>query len=139
MTVPVRDPDQQTELTAPYWEGFADGEVRLPRCRDCEEFHWHPKRRCPHCRSDAITWEATSGRGTVFTWVGLTYDFKLPFLADEVPLYTGLVEPAETDSIRLAAVIDPGDRPEPDIGMAVAATFPADEDADWPAPVYVPQ
>ena len=137
MAVPVRDPDLESELTAPYWEGFQEGTVRLPRCQDCGEFHWYPKRICPYCTADEIDWEDVSGRATLFTWVGVNYDFKMPFLEERVPINTALVTPEEDESIRLAAIVETPEDTEPEIGMELRASF--HDEGSFPIPVYVPR
>lgn len=138
MPVPYRSPDRSDERTAGYWEGFEEREVRLPRCRDCDELHWYPKHLCPCCGSDRIEWSAVSGRATLYTWVGVAYHFDLPFLREAVPLTTGLVCPVEDESIRLAAAIRTPDGVDPEIGMALEATF-VDGTEGTPVPVYEPR
>lgn len=138
MSVPIRPPDLDTDLAQPYWEGFRAGELRLPRCEDCGEYHWYPKPACPKCGSRDISWETVDGQGTLFTWVGVEYDFDLPFLADAVPLYTGLVTLDVDESIRLAALVEPPADETPEIGSVLEPTFP-EPDAEYPAPVYVPR
>lgn len=137
MSVPYRPPDRSDERTAGYWEGFEAGEIRLPRCRDCETFHWYPKHVCPDCGSDRIEWTAVSGEATLYTWVEVAYHFDLPFLRDQVPIRTGLVLPIEDESIRLAAAIRTPDGVDPEIGMALEATFLDGEGT--PVPVYEPR
>lgn len=139
MTVELLREPIDDELTAPYWNGFENGEIRLPHCADCESYHWYPKYRCPSCGSAAIDWRATSGRGTVFTWVGLQYHFRLPFLKDKLPLYSGLVLPDEDDSIRLPALIDVPEGTDPRIGMEVRAEFfESETENQRQFPVYRP-
>jgi len=138
MPLPFRAPDREAELTAGYWDGFEHREIRLPQCRDCAAFHWHPKHLCPDCGSELIEWTAVSGEATLFTWVGVEYHFSLPFLREEVPFDTGLVCPVEDESIRLVAAIRTPDNVTPEIGMELKATF-IDEEEGTPIPVYEPQ
>jgi len=138
MAVPFRPPDREDDRAAGYWEGFEHREIRLPRCRDCEAFHWHPKHLCPDCGSDRIAWTPVSGEATLFTWVGVAYHFDLPFLREEVPFETGLVCPVEDESIRLAAAIHTPDGVIPEIGMDLEATF-IDGSEETPVPVYEQQ
>ncbi len=61
---------RSTPETEPYWEGCAAGELRLQRCTACDAGHYFPPRPfCPSCLSDAVVWEAVSGRGTLHTYV----------------------------------------------------------------------
>jgi hypothetical protein len=138
MALPFRPPDREDERVAGYWNGFEHREIRLPQCRDCEAFHWHPKYLCPDCGSERIAWTAVSGEATLFTWVGVEYHFHLPFLREEVPFETGLVCPVEDESIRLVAAIRTPDDVSPEIGMELKATF-IDGSEGTPVPVYEPQ
>lgn len=51
-----------------FWEAAVRGVLVLPRCKACGETHWHPRAHCPFCRSDALEWQAASGRGTLHTF-----------------------------------------------------------------------
>lgn len=137
MTFPLTEPDLSDDLLAPYWEGFEDEEIRLPRCFDCGEFHWYVRSMCPHCQSKNLEWEALSGEVTLFTWVELRYDFGLSFLEDKVPLYTGLAIPAEDEDIRLVVAIDV-DEGEPEIGMDLVPEFVSGGPSDRTVPVFRP-
>ena len=58
-----------TPETQPFWDGCADGELRLQRCRPCDAHYFPPRPFCPRCLSDEVTWEVASGRGTLHTYV----------------------------------------------------------------------
>ncbi|MER7717718.1 Zn-ribbon domain-containing OB-fold protein [Streptomyces flaveolus] len=49
-----------------YAEGLAAGELRFQRCADCERAVFYPRVLCPHCGSESLVWEASSGLGTVY-------------------------------------------------------------------------
>ena len=52
--------------TAPFWAALADGRLELPVCDACGHHIWYPRTWCPVCQSDAVTWTALSGDGTVY-------------------------------------------------------------------------
>ncbi len=135
MTDLLLEPDRGNETVRPYWEGFEDEEVRVPRCADCGEFHWYPLAACPHCGSENLAWEALDGPMTLFTWVEVRYDFGLSALEGNLPVYSGLVVPADDERIRLPALIDADGAPE--IGMELAVEFRTDDGTTYP--VYVPK
>lgn len=54
--------------TAWYWEGLADGVLRLQRCGGCRAAQHYPRRRCRSCWSDDLAWEDAAGLATVWTW-----------------------------------------------------------------------
>lgn len=58
-----------TPETAPFWEGCKQRELRLPFCTVCQRYFFYPRRYCPTCLSDAITWRKASGRGTLHTYI----------------------------------------------------------------------
>ena len=48
-------------------EGLKAGELRFQRCGDCAAAVFYPRVACPACGGSRLTWEAASGRGTVYT------------------------------------------------------------------------
>lgn len=55
--------------TQPFWDGCAEGELRLQRCRPCDQLYFPPRPFCPRCLSDDVAWESTSGRGRLHSYV----------------------------------------------------------------------
>jgi uncharacterized protein len=47
-----------------YLEG---GELGFQRCQGCGEAVFYPRVICPACGSDALVWETSGGRGTVYS------------------------------------------------------------------------
>ena len=47
---------------------WAQGELRLQRCTDCNTWRHPPRFLCASCGSARYAWELVSGRGRVFTW-----------------------------------------------------------------------
>lgn len=66
---PPKAAPKPTPETQPFWDGCAEGELRLQRCRPCEAHYFPPRPFCPRCLSDDVVWEAVSGRGTLHTYV----------------------------------------------------------------------
>ncbi|MGI5242203.1 Zn-ribbon domain-containing OB-fold protein [Dactylosporangium sp. CA-139066] len=60
---------QPTPDTEPYWAGAAEGELRLPRCAECDHVFFYPRSICPRCSSSKIEWFAASGRGTLHSYL----------------------------------------------------------------------
>ena len=65
--LPARAPRRNPE-TAPFWDACAEGRLSIPRCDDCGELIWYPRRFCPFCSSRSVTYVDVSGRGTVYTF-----------------------------------------------------------------------
>jgi uncharacterized OB-fold protein len=72
-----------SELSRPYWEGCAAGELRFQRCGRCGGATHTPAVVCAHCTSRALTWEVSSGQGEVYSWTVVwrpqTSAFTVPY------------------------------------------------------------
>jgi uncharacterized OB-fold protein len=134
-------PDATWEPTAEYWAGAAAGELRIPRCDDCGRLHWYPKGECAYCGGDAFTWTATSGTGTLFSWVVVTHAF-LPHFADLVPFVPALVALDEDPAVRIPTRMVDCDPVDLSFEMPVRVVFRplrfAGVDGEVPAPLFVP-
>jgi uncharacterized OB-fold protein len=122
-------PDADSE---PFWTGCAAGELRVQRCGACGRRRMPPRPMCPWCASRDLVWEATSGRGRVWSWV-VAHPPLLAFYAEQSPYNVVVVELDEDPSIRFVGnvVDDPGaplDAVDPAsiaIGQAVEVCFSA--------------
>ena len=90
--------------TRPFWEGCAKGELRLQRCLKCGAYRHPPSPICQDCLSPDHEWIATSGRGTVYTFVIVHRAFN-PAWESEVPYVVAVIELAEGPHI-LSNVVD---------------------------------
>ncbi|GHB73346.1 hypothetical protein GCM10010377_74730 [Streptomyces viridiviolaceus] len=52
----------------PYWEALADEQLTFQRCADCEQAVWPAHSVCTHCGSAGLSWEQSSGRGTIYSY-----------------------------------------------------------------------
>ena len=52
-----------------FWEGTANGELRVQACGACGGFRFPPRVMCPHCQSTERVWRSVSGRGTIWSFV----------------------------------------------------------------------
>ncbi|MFE1749618.1 Zn-ribbon domain-containing OB-fold protein [Streptomyces anandii] len=95
MLEPVTDADG-----APFWEYAARGELRVQACADCGEVRFPPRPCCPHCRSFASEWRATSGRGRIWSHV-VPHPPLLPDYAEQAPYNVVVVELADHPRVRL--------------------------------------
>jgi uncharacterized OB-fold protein len=112
--VPQSDPESQ-----PYWEGIAQGELRIQYCRQCRRHVFYPRSLCPHCHSEDLTWVVASGRGTIYSYTVAHRAFG-PF-ATEVPFVIAIVELEE--GVRMLTRILDAPRERLRIGAAVRVTF----------------
>jgi uncharacterized OB-fold protein len=115
---------QRTELTEPFWDGASDGELRLQRCENCDEWIFYPRPLCPHCFSTNMRWERASGDGTIYTYT-IVRDGAIPAYKDDVPYPLAVVNLVEGP--RMMANVLGCDPDDVTIGMDVHVTF---EDRD---------
>jgi uncharacterized protein len=92
--LPAPDDDSR-----PFWEGTAVGELRVQRCASCGRRRMPPRPMCPHCRSLDSTWEATSGRGRIWSFV-IPHPPLLAAYAEVAPYNVIVVELDEEPAIR---------------------------------------
>jgi hypothetical protein len=73
-----------------YWEGIAQGELRIQRCKVCAHIAFYPRVLCPYCHSDQLAWIVATGKGTIYTYTVAQQAFGA--FASEVPLIIAIVE-----------------------------------------------
>jgi uncharacterized OB-fold protein len=88
---------------APYWEGLAARELRLPRCSVCGKWAWYPTGGEPACAGAHYVWEPVGPTATVFTYTRVERPL-LPDMAE--PYVTGLIVTEEAPECRIAALFD---------------------------------
>jgi len=84
----------QTELTQPYWEAAANQQLLVQLCDDCRQHQFPPRAHCAACGSANLSWQAVSGKGTVYTYT-VAHRPPHPVLVDQCPLIIAVVELAE--------------------------------------------
>jgi len=90
---PVSRPEPKpTPETAHFWQGTSEGELRLQRCRECDQAYFPPQPFCPRCASDDVEVVRASGRGSLYSYV-ITHraapGFEAPYVIAEVELEEG--------------------------------------------------
>jgi uncharacterized OB-fold protein len=77
-------------ITGPFWDGVAEGVLRLQRCAGCGRHVFYPRAVCPHCTGAELTWVEATGRGVVHSF---TVVHRAPAeYRDEVPYAVALVD-----------------------------------------------
>jgi uncharacterized OB-fold protein len=82
------------QITEPYYEALARGELLVQHCKACNRTIMYPKHRCPFCYESDLDWVTSSGRGILhsFTITRLTAPSGFE---DETPFAVGVVKLAE--------------------------------------------
>jgi uncharacterized OB-fold protein len=101
-----------------FFEGAKQGELLIQQCESCGKLRHPPRPGCPYCRSLDWGTVASSGRGTVFSFVIVHYPRAAGF---EYPLPVVLVELEE--GTRLVANVSGIEPEDLEIGMQVEVDF----------------
>jgi hypothetical protein len=120
---PVPDAD-----TKPYWDGIADGELRLQRCEGCGAAVFYPRAVCPHCFGGPLRWFTATGTGRVHSYTVVHRAFGE--FAGQTPFTVALVDLDE--GVRMMTRIVGASRGSVEIGMRVQLTVEQIGDADLP-------
>ena len=82
------------QLNQVYFDGVADGQLRIQQCKDCAAYQFYPRVICKHCSSEHLSLTAASGRGQVasFTVVrrGVSAAFEATYVIALIDLEEGV-------------------------------------------------
>ncbi|HEX4491358.1 MAG TPA: OB-fold domain-containing protein [Acidimicrobiia bacterium] len=92
-------PDTEEPTAAEFWAGCARGELLVQACASCGARRMPPRPMCPVCRSTAVRWEPTSGRGTVWSFI-VPHPPLLPAYSKVAPYNVIVVALDEDPTIR---------------------------------------
>ncbi len=124
LPLPYRVPEAM-----PYWEGAAQGILRLQVCTACATARFYPRHLCPSCGSSDVQWRDASGRGQVFSFTvvhrGPTAAFK-----SRQPYVVAMIDLAEGPRMMSNVIGD--DALQVSIGDAVSVEFEARADMSLP-------
>jgi len=77
-------------VTTPFWEGVAEGVLRVQRCGACGRHVFYPRAVCPHCTTGELAWVEAGGGGRVHSF---TVVHRAPAeYREEAPYVVALVE-----------------------------------------------
>lgn len=120
-------PDLDDPTSGPFWAGTARSDLLVQACRSCGRWRMPPRPMCPHCRSLEVSWVATSGRATVWSFV-VAHPPLLPAYAEFAPYNVITVALEEDPSIRFVGNLVTG--PDGSIGEIDPATITIGEPVD---------
>lgn len=107
------------DLTRPFYDACARGELHLQRCGDCGAWVYYPRHWCTACYSQSLEWQAVSGEGEVYSYSVVSY---APYPAyDDVPYVLATVRLREGPQMMTNLVECDPERVR--VGMAVRVTF----------------
>ncbi len=115
-------PDVDFPEWADFWEGTRQGEIRLPKCQECNKFHWYLSPLCPFCQSPNIKWQALTSQPRLFTWTCVRQNLTQIF-AVRGSYIVALVAYDEAPNLRLTTNIVECKPEDLHIGMPLEAVF----------------
>jgi uncharacterized OB-fold protein len=83
-----------SDTTQPYWDGTAQGKLRIQHCAACGKPRHYPRYICDACHSFDVEWKDASGHGTVHSWMVAHHPFHAAF-KEELPYTLVVVDLAE--------------------------------------------
>jgi uncharacterized OB-fold protein len=114
-----------------WYEGAAQGELRVQMCADCQQLRHPPLPMCARCNSRNRTWIVASGRGEIYSYV---VHHHPPVRGMDTPFVVLVVELEE--GIRVVGNLVDGREAPFDIGTPVEAVFVADPGDDRVLPQW---
>jgi uncharacterized protein len=111
---------EPSEVSRPFWDGLAGGELRLQRCPDCRKHIFYARPVCPHCLGDRLEWVTATGRGAVYSYT-IVRRAMHPAFQPDIPYVLAIVELEEGPRVTTNIV---GCDPEAvRVDMPVKATY----------------
>lgn len=87
--------ENSDQLTGPFGEALAKGDLVVQKCGSCGELIMYPKYRCPSCFGSDLAWHTTNGRAQLLTYTVLrsgapsAFDVEPPYAIGIVKLEEG--------------------------------------------------
>ena len=79
------------EASQPFFDAAAQGKLLLRFCPACQRFMTYSAEFCDACLSAELVWKASSGKGTIYSFV-VMHQVLHPGFAGEVPYNVIVVE-----------------------------------------------
>jgi uncharacterized OB-fold protein len=94
-----------TPVSQPFWEGCAQGVLRIQRCSHCSRLRFYPSESCPFCAGLDCQWVPVSGFGRIASWIVIHRSVD-PAWSARTPFATGVVEIDEQKGCFVPGVIE---------------------------------
>ena len=130
--VPTRLRPAQGFDNAWWWEGIDRREILIQRCVPCRELRHPPRPMCGTCQSTEWDFIASSGVGTIYSYVVIRYP-EVP--GYEYPLVVAVIDLEE--GTRIVANVEGAPPEAVEIGMAVQG-FIEKQDDELSLPIFKP-
>ena len=122
---PLRPVPYPDDVSEPFWSACVRHELVVQTCVSCGHRRFPPRPMCPQCHSFEATWEPSSGRGRVWSWV-VAHPPVVASFAERVPFNVAVIELDE--GVRMIGNILECANDDIREGMPVEVTFEDVED-----------
>ncbi len=127
---PRRDPISKT-----FWEACDEHRLIAQRCEQTGRFWLPPSPLSPYAHSDAWTWEALAGTGTIETWA-VMHQRYFPDFPETIP-YNVIQVRLDEGPAWISNLIDTERDPEQGLRVAVRFVDYGEGDGRWSFPKFV--
>ena len=129
-----RFPEPDTE---PFWEATKRHELSYPTCDACSAVVFFPRRHCPACGSESLTWHTSRGEGTVYSYSVIRQN-RNPAFKDLGAYALALIDLDEGFRMfsNVTGVADP--TKDIKVGMRVRVQWEDQPNSDLALPLFVP-
>ncbi len=124
-------PLDEEGVNAPYWQGLAQGALRVQRCGACGTWQFGGEWLCHHCHAFDPAWVEVAPRGRIFSWERVWHPVH-PALKERGPYLVVLVELPEAGGLRMLGNLLGDAMQEVPIGAEVEGVFEHHPCADVP-------
>lgn len=113
--------------TGEFWRKTKDKVLGYQHCDDCGTIVFYPRRHCTGCLGSNLTWQASAGEGTIYTFSVVRQSYH-PFFRSLVPYAVAWIDLDEGPRIlsNITGVQDPGT--ELEVGQRVTVSWEEHED-----------
>lgn len=120
--------------SAPYWEAAKKREFVIQSCSDCDKPIMYPRRYCPHCLQENLSFVSSPGTGEIYTLTTQTAGPPSGF-SDQLPYVIAVIKLDEGVQL-MSNIVGPGAQ-EAKIGDRVKVDFRQVDGSDTVLPVFV--
>lgn len=126
LPIPVPESDG---LSAPYWAGLRQNELRIQCCGTCKTWQWGPEWICHKCHSFDMEWKTVKPEGTIYSWTRVWHPTHA-VLNNRGPYITVVVELPGAGNVRVVGNLL-GDAKQPvKVGQKVVGVFEQHDTAE---------
>src|SRR3954471_309570 len=112
--------DVTLTLAEQWTDWHTRGELRFQRCEKCRTWIHLPRLLCPECGSEELSWETSTGLGTIYSWTRTHRAFN-PAFGAAPPYVCALVE--LTEGVRVLTLLADAPAGDIEIGAPVKVSF----------------